>query len=215
MRKWLRLLLIRCWSKATFYLLQYLALIFTFGPLSVSCGRTTWTLPWYFLFVLTCWTDFLPTSLQVKTRRLHLSELTFHLWYAQEIPTGCPDTLTGFPWFEIGRFSLWSGWFFASVWELAAPGAADLGRMMEEVSVMMAYDAQYMEKMSEEEIFACLADDTGPQITVRFTVMSIKTTSTAKSQWKQVVLKQRVMIIVLVYVIKFDAFSQKATVNLL
>ncbi|CAJ1074413.1 rab GTPase-activating protein 1-like isoform X1 [Xyrichtys novacula] len=38
--------------------------------------------------------------------------------------------------------------------------------MMEEVSVMMAYDAQVMEQMSEEEILACLADETGPKFTV-------------------------------------------------
>ncbi|KAM9341047.1 rab GTPase-activating protein 1-like [Symphorus nematophorus] len=38
--------------------------------------------------------------------------------------------------------------------------------MMEEVSVMMAYDAQIMEQMSEEEILACLVDETGPKFTV-------------------------------------------------
>ncbi|XP_041669248.1 rab GTPase-activating protein 1-like isoform X1 [Cheilinus undulatus] len=38
--------------------------------------------------------------------------------------------------------------------------------MMEEVSVMMAYDAQVMEQMSEEEILACLVDETGPKFTV-------------------------------------------------
>ncbi|KAG8013252.1 Rab GTPase-activating protein 1-like [Nibea albiflora] len=38
--------------------------------------------------------------------------------------------------------------------------------MMEEVSVMMAYDASVMEQMSEEEILACLVADTGPKFTV-------------------------------------------------
>uniref|UniRef100_UPI0037E72350 rab GTPase-activating protein 1-like n=1 Tax=Semicossyphus pulcher TaxID=241346 RepID=UPI0037E72350 len=38
--------------------------------------------------------------------------------------------------------------------------------MMEEVSVMMAYDAQVMEQMSEEEILACLVAETGPKFTV-------------------------------------------------
>ncbi|XP_070835719.1 rab GTPase-activating protein 1-like [Chaetodon trifascialis] len=38
--------------------------------------------------------------------------------------------------------------------------------MMEEVSVMMAHDAQLMEEMSEEEILACLVDETEPQFTV-------------------------------------------------
>ncbi|XP_071354925.1 rab GTPase-activating protein 1-like [Trachinotus anak] len=38
--------------------------------------------------------------------------------------------------------------------------------MMEEVSVMMAYDAHVMEQMSEEEILACLVAETGPKFTV-------------------------------------------------
>ncbi|XP_029350463.1 rab GTPase-activating protein 1-like isoform X2 [Echeneis naucrates] len=38
--------------------------------------------------------------------------------------------------------------------------------MMEEVSMMMAYDAQVMEQMSEEEILACLVAETGPKFTV-------------------------------------------------
>ncbi|XP_034531410.1 rab GTPase-activating protein 1-like [Notolabrus celidotus] len=38
--------------------------------------------------------------------------------------------------------------------------------MMEEVSDMMAYDAQVMAQMSEEEILACLVDETGPKFTV-------------------------------------------------
>ncbi|KAM6969122.1 rab GTPase-activating protein 1-like [Tautogolabrus adspersus] len=38
--------------------------------------------------------------------------------------------------------------------------------MMEEVSVMMAYDTQVMEQMSEDEILACLVDETGPKFTV-------------------------------------------------
>ncbi|XP_033977494.1 rab GTPase-activating protein 1-like [Trematomus bernacchii] len=38
--------------------------------------------------------------------------------------------------------------------------------MMEEVSMTMAYDADTMEQMSEEEILACLVEETGPQITV-------------------------------------------------
>ncbi|XP_020508314.2 rab GTPase-activating protein 1-like [Labrus bergylta] len=37
--------------------------------------------------------------------------------------------------------------------------------MMEEVSVMMAYDAQVMEQMSEDEILACLVEETGPKFT--------------------------------------------------
>lgn len=44
-----------------------------------------------------------------------------------------------------------------------------LSMMMEEVSVMMAYDAQVMEQMSEEEILACLVAETGPKFTVRLT----------------------------------------------
>ncbi|KAF3845054.1 hypothetical protein F7725_008217 [Dissostichus mawsoni] len=38
--------------------------------------------------------------------------------------------------------------------------------MMEEVSMTMAYDADTMEQMSEEEILACLAEETGPKFTV-------------------------------------------------
>ncbi|KAK2826448.1 hypothetical protein Q5P01_020662 [Channa striata] len=38
--------------------------------------------------------------------------------------------------------------------------------MMEEVSTMMAYDAQVMEQMSEQEILACLEAETGPTFTV-------------------------------------------------
>ncbi|XP_074548449.1 rab GTPase-activating protein 1-like isoform X2 [Halichoeres trimaculatus] len=38
--------------------------------------------------------------------------------------------------------------------------------MMEEVSNMMAYDAQVMEQMSEEEILACLVAETEPKFTV-------------------------------------------------
>ncbi|XP_008310244.1 rab GTPase-activating protein 1-like [Cynoglossus semilaevis] len=38
--------------------------------------------------------------------------------------------------------------------------------MMEEVSTMMAYDADLMEQMSEEEILACLVSETGPTFTV-------------------------------------------------
>ncbi|KAM8833142.1 rab GTPase-activating protein 1-like [Synchiropus picturatus] len=38
--------------------------------------------------------------------------------------------------------------------------------MMEEVSVMMAYDAQAVEQMSEEEILACLVEEPGPTFTV-------------------------------------------------
>ncbi|XP_067470022.1 rab GTPase-activating protein 1-like [Thunnus thynnus] len=38
--------------------------------------------------------------------------------------------------------------------------------MMEEVSTMMAYDAQVVEQMSEEEILACLVEETGPTFTV-------------------------------------------------
>lgn len=38
---------------------------------------------------------------------------------------------------------------------------------MEEVSNMMAYDAQVMEQMSEEEILACLVSETEPKFTVR------------------------------------------------
>ncbi|KAI3367566.1 hypothetical protein L3Q82_026421, partial [Scortum barcoo] len=46
------------------------------------------------------------------------------------------------------------------------PGLHTLGKMMEEVSVMMAYDAQVMDQMSEEEILACLVAETGPVFTV-------------------------------------------------
>ncbi|XP_036928652.1 rab GTPase-activating protein 1-like [Acanthopagrus latus] len=38
--------------------------------------------------------------------------------------------------------------------------------MMEEVSVMMAYDANLVEQMSEEEILASLVEETGPKFTV-------------------------------------------------
>ncbi|XP_060939017.1 rab GTPase-activating protein 1-like [Limanda limanda] len=38
--------------------------------------------------------------------------------------------------------------------------------MMEEVSTMMAYDAEFMEQMSEDEILACLVEETGPKFTV-------------------------------------------------
>eukprot|EP00064_Thunnus_orientalis_P010551 superscaffoldBa00001441_g10577 len=38
--------------------------------------------------------------------------------------------------------------------------------MMEEVSTMMAYDAHVVEQMSEEEILACLVEETGPTFTV-------------------------------------------------
>lgn len=41
-----------------------------------------------------------------------------------------------------------------------------MGKMMEEVSMMMAYDAHVMEQMTEEEILACLVAETGPQFTV-------------------------------------------------
>ncbi|XP_042356881.1 rab GTPase-activating protein 1-like [Plectropomus leopardus] len=38
--------------------------------------------------------------------------------------------------------------------------------MMEEVSMTMAYDAHVMDQMSEEEILACLVDETEPKFTV-------------------------------------------------
>ncbi|KAM9777220.1 rab GTPase-activating protein 1-like [Neosynchiropus ocellatus] len=38
--------------------------------------------------------------------------------------------------------------------------------MMEEVSVMMAFDAQLVEQMSEEEILACLVEEPGPTFSV-------------------------------------------------
>ncbi|XP_062254156.1 rab GTPase-activating protein 1-like [Platichthys flesus] len=38
--------------------------------------------------------------------------------------------------------------------------------MMEEVSTMMAYDAKFMEQMSEDEILACLVEETEPKFTV-------------------------------------------------
>lgn len=41
--------------------------------------------------------------------------------------------------------------------------------MMEEVSMTMPYDAHAMEQMSEEEILACLVDETGPKFEVRLT----------------------------------------------
>lgn len=55
----------------------------------------------------------------------------------------------------------------------AAPEAADLGKMMEEMSVPMHYDAQDMDLMSEEEILACLVDETDSKFTVRLAVASI------------------------------------------
>ena len=42
--------------------------------------------------------------------------------------------------------------------------------MMEEVSMMMPFDDHLMEQMTEEEILACLVDETGPKFTVRLTV---------------------------------------------
>lgn len=45
--------------------------------------------------------------------------------------------------------------------------------MMEEVSVMMAYDANLVEQMSEEEILASLVEETGPKFTVRLTVPGV------------------------------------------
>lgn len=42
--------------------------------------------------------------------------------------------------------------------------------MMEEMSVPKHYDAQDMELMSEEEILACLVDETESKFTVRLTV---------------------------------------------
>lgn len=47
--------------------------------------------------------------------------------------------------------------------------------MMEEVSVMMAYDANLVEQMSEEEILASLVEETGPKFTVRLTVPGVTT----------------------------------------
>ncbi|XP_068195325.1 rab GTPase-activating protein 1-like isoform X1 [Antennarius striatus] len=44
--------------------------------------------------------------------------------------------------------------------------ASVLDNMMEEVSDMMAYDSSAMEKMSEEEILACLVSETGPGLTI-------------------------------------------------
>lgn len=41
---------------------------------------------------------------------------------------------------------------------------------MEEVSASMAYDANVMARMSEDEILACLVAETGPTFTVRLTV---------------------------------------------
>ncbi|XP_010793324.1 rab GTPase-activating protein 1-like, isoform 10 isoform X2 [Notothenia coriiceps] len=38
--------------------------------------------------------------------------------------------------------------------------------MMEEVSMTMAYDADTLEQLSEEEILACLVEETGPKFTV-------------------------------------------------
>lgn len=45
--------------------------------------------------------------------------------------------------------------------------------MMDEMSIMMPYDAPDMEQMSEEEILACLAAETGPNFTVRLSVAGI------------------------------------------
>lgn len=74
---------------------------------------------------------------------------------------------------EIGRFNLQRLRLFGFVSASAAPGAANPGKMMEEVSVMMAYDANLVEQMSEEEILASLVEETGPKFTVRFTVPGV------------------------------------------
>lgn len=58
-------------------------------------------------------------------------------------------------------------WLFTSDWAEAALVAAYLDKMMEEVSMVNAYDAHAIEQMSEEEIFACLESETGPKFTVR------------------------------------------------
>lgn len=59
-------------------------------------------------------------------------------------------------------------WLFTSDWVEAALVAAYLDKMMEEVSMVNAYDAHAIEQMSEEEIFACLESETGPKFTVSF-----------------------------------------------
>lgn len=46
------------------------------------------------------------------------------------------------------------------------------GRMMEEVSAIMAYDSHVMEQMSEDEILACLVGETGPIFTLTHTTYS-------------------------------------------
>ncbi|XP_044023251.1 rab GTPase-activating protein 1-like [Siniperca chuatsi] len=47
--------------------------------------------------------------------------------------------------------------------------------MMEEVSMTMVYDAHVMDQMSEEEILACLVEETGPKFTV----------PTKKAKWRE------------------------------
>lgn len=46
-------------------------------------------------------------------------------------------------------------------------GTAKVGKMMEELSVTMQCDVCDVERMSEEEILACLVSDTEPKFTVR------------------------------------------------
>ncbi|XP_067336854.1 rab GTPase-activating protein 1-like isoform X1 [Channa argus] len=54
--------------------------------------------------------------------------------------------------------------------------------MMEEVSTMMAYDAQIMEQMSEQEILACLEAETGPTFTILFLQVPTKKTTLKESR---------------------------------
>lgn len=49
----------------------------------------------------------------------------------------------------------------------AAQAGGNPGAMMQEVSMVTAYDANAIEQMSEEEILAYLVADTGPTINVR------------------------------------------------
>lgn len=111
---------------------------------------------WYFLFILACWTDFIITSKNNSYLWTHFTSLIF--FFLQ---------------FKIGSSKLQRQWLFVLVWVLAASGAAYRGKMMEEMSVMMPYDAPDMDQMSEEEILACLVAETGPNFTVRLGVARI------------------------------------------
>ena len=67
--------------------------------------------------------------------------------------------------------------------------SAYLVNMMEEMSMAMACDANFMDQMTEEEILACLVAETGPTFTVRLSAACIhsRTNKTQISRLTQLV----------------------------